>query len=383
MKKTFLTTVSILFFMVCYGGYSMEYTGKRTRLFHDGKVVDFSQCALEQLRRYPGSEIQDLVKLAYQAAWGPAHGVADRERAWKYFSREFAMAEPGGEIPLFEVISPDYCRVNLGAWKKAGLPGKWLFNMFCASAENLPDSQRIFDNYIRQLGKLLEGKKEELDDFMKQYRGGAVHHSVHYRREYRPAYRLVNIRFITALPVLLAAAKMPEKEVAVIAIDGKAASGKTTLARQLALILEAEVVHMDDFFLPMELRTVSRLSEPGGNIHYERFKTEVLPGLKQKKPFAYQRFDCSKMRPGEVRNIAASRWRIVEGAYSLHPLFGDYADLKVFFDISPTEQIRRIRKRNGEKMAQIFAERWIPMEEKYISVFAVKNKADLILGSGD
>jgi uridine kinase len=378
MKKLFLSTVLSLFFMVCYGRYSMEYTGKRTQLFHNGRAVDFEQCAVEQMQRYPESEILDLVKLAYQAAWGPAHGIGDRERAWKYFSREFAEAKADETLPLFEVISPDYCRFNLGAWKAAGLPEQWLFNMFCASAETLPDSQLIFDNYICQLRKLLADRKEELDNFMKRYQGGAVHHSAHYRRKYNPSYRLVNIRFITALPVLRAAAKMPEKEISIIAIDGRAASGKTTLAGQLALILNAEVIHMDDFFLPVELRTPARLTEPGGNIHYERFKTEVLPELKQNKPFAYRRFDCSSMKLGKKRNITAARWRIVEGAYSMHPEFGDYADLKVFFDISPAEQIKRIRKRNGEKMAEIFAARWIPMEEKYIKTFDIKAKADIV-----
>ena len=103
--------------------------------------------------------------------------------------------------------------------------------------------------------------------------------------------------------------------------------------------------------------------------------------MKQKKPFAYQRFDCSKMQPGEVCPVAASRWRIVEGAYSLHPVFGNYADLKVFFDISPAEQIKRIRKRNGEEKAQIFAKRWIPMEEKYIKTFDIKAKADIVTGN--
>ncbi len=380
MKKIFFSTVLLQFCLICYGEYSMEYTGNRTRLFRNGKAVDFTQCAVEEMRSYPECEVRDLVKLAYQAAWGPAHGVSDWKLAWEYFSREFAAANAQNSLPLFEVISPDYCRVNLGAWKKAGLPEKWLFNMFCVSAEKLPDSQPVFDNYISQLGELLGKRKGELDDFMKQYQGGAIHHSAHYSRKYHPSYRLVNIRFITALPILLAAAKMPEKEVSIIAIDGKAASGKTTLSRQLALILDAEIIHMDDFFLPQELRTPSRLAEAGGNIHYERFKTEVLPFLKQKKPFAYQRFDCSKMQPGEVRPVAASRWRIVEGAYSLHPVFGDYADLKVFFDISPAEQIKRIRKRNGEEKAQIFAKRWIPMEEKYIKTFDIKAKADIITG---
>ena len=53
---------------------------------------------------------------------------------------------------------------------------------------------------------------------------------------------------------------------AVIAIDGMAASGKSTLAARLAEELDGCVIHMDDFFLPPELRTQERLSSPGGNV---------------------------------------------------------------------------------------------------------------------
>ena len=382
MKKLILLLFAIFsVIQVCGGEYSMEYVGKRTKLFYKGSQIDFRRCAQEQIRRYPESQAQDLVKLAYQAAWGAAHGVADREAAWKYFSREFAAAEPS-DAPLFELISPDYCRVNLGAWKKAGLPEQWLFNMFCASAEILPESQRLFDEYIRELGSLLGSKRYELDDFMKTYRGEVVHHSKLYRKKYHPSYRLINTRFLTAFPVLLAAAKLPEREVYVIAIDGRAASGKTTLAGNLARILETDAVHMDDFFLLPELRTPARLAEPGGNVHYERFMKEVLPCLRRADAFSYQKFDCSKMQLGAMRNIPSSRWRIVEGAYSHHPVLGNYADLKVFFDITPSEQITRIRKRNGERKAGEFIKKWIPMEEKYISSFDIKKRADIIIGVG-
>ena len=73
-------------------------------------------------------------------------------------------------------------------------------------------------------------------------------------------------------------------------------------------------------------------------------------------------------------------WLIVEGAYSLHPVFQDYADLKLFFDIAPDEQLRRIAKRNGEAAKKIFADRWIPLEEKHIRQNRVIERADLILG---
>ena len=379
MKKIFFALLLSAAIPICHAGYSMEYAGKRTRLFYNGTAVDFARCAKVQLERYPASEIRDMVKLAYQAAWGAAHGVADRERAWQYFSREFAAAKPEN-IPLFEVISPDYCRVNLAAWKKAGLPGRWLFNMFCSSAEILPDSEKLFAEYIREFGKLLGSRSRELDEFMKKYRGGAVHHSKTYREKYHPSYRLVNIRFITSFPVLAAAAGLPEKAVSVIAIDGRAASGKTTLAKQLALILEAGVIHMDDFFLPGHLRTPARFAQAGGNVHYERFREEVLPRLSVRASFEYRKFDCSKMALGRHCTVAGSRWRIVEGAYSMHPEFGDYADLKLFFDISPEKQMERIRQRNGEQKAVIFASRWIPLEENYIRSARPDKRADIILG---
>ena len=139
---------------------------------------------------------------------------------------------------------------------------------------------------------------------------------------------------------------------------------------------------MDDFFLPQKLRTPSRFAEAGGNVHYERFKVEVLPHLRREDGFSYRRFDCSKMAPGEMCSIAAGNWRVVEGAYSLHPAFGNYADLKIFFDITPAEQMKRIRRRNGEEKAKIFAARWIPFEEKYINQTKVKERADMILGGG-
>ena len=85
----------------------------------------------------------------------------------------------------------------------------------------------------------------------------------------------------------------------IIAIDGRCAAGKTTLAARLAKELGGDVIHMDDFFLPPALRTQERRSEPGGNVHYERFLTEVIPKLASGQAFSYQRFDCSRMAPGD------------------------------------------------------------------------------------
>ena len=68
---------------------------------------------------------------------------------------------------------------------------------------------------------------------------------------------------------------------------------------------------------------------------------------------------------------------IVEGSYCCHPSLFPFYDLTIFLDVCPQEQIRRITCRNGEKMAQIFQTRWIPMEEAYFSAFSIPQKCDL------
>ena len=82
------------------------------------------------------------------------------------------------------------------------------------------------------------------------------------------------------------------KKQVIISIDGCAASGKTTIAEKLSKLYSSDIIHMDHFFLPVELRTTERLNEPGGNIHYERFKEEVINNLG--KPFSYNVYNCNK-----------------------------------------------------------------------------------------
>ena len=83
-----------------------------------------------------------------------------------------------------------------------------------------------------------------------------------------------------------------EKDIVIVAIDGKCTSGKTTLASKLAEIYDCNVFHMDDFFLRPEQRTPERFAEIGGNVDYERFREEVLLPLKSGKAFSYRPFDC-------------------------------------------------------------------------------------------
>ena len=172
-------------------------------------------------------------------------------------------------------------------------------------------------------------------------------------------------------------ARQEDGRALVVAIDGRAGSGKTTLAAALAETLDAAVIAMDDFFLPPELRTDMRRAEAGGNVHYERFAAEVLPHLADPAAFTYRAFDCSTFGY-EPRYVPESAIRIVEGSYSRHPFYGDYADFTIFCDVSHDEQRRRIEQRNGENAAAFF-DLWIPQEERYFAAFEIEKLADMIM----
>ena len=169
-----------------------------------------------------------------------------------------------------------------------------------------------------------------------------------------------------------------QKEAIILAIDGRCASGKTTLAKALAARLFAQVVACDDFFLPPEKRTAERLLEIGGNMERERLLAEVLLPLTNNQSASYRPFVCQTASYGEPVTLLPSRIVIVEGSYSCHSDLRNCYDLTVFLSINEAEQRRRIEKRNPTN-ANAFFEKWIPLEERYFAGSKVEQTAGLSL----
>ena len=334
----------------------------------------------QQLALHPSITQQDALKMCFQAAYGAEHLLTDIDKVRGYFLMEFESCQPN-DAPISEFIAPEVCRVNLAAWKQLGLPWEWLFNLFVESATTpmtaafchgacpgprpgVLDPESMYIKYVNEWSNFARDNELCLAfSFDENQKPQPVHHSQQYRDAEKPAYRVISGAFTRLIPILAALAGMDS---GIIAIDGRAASGKSTLAKGLRAVIGAEIIHMDDFFLPAELRTPQRLAEPGGNIHYERFSQEVLPFILQNE-FTYRIFDCSTMSYNGMHKVPPSKWRVVEGTYSQHPQFGDYMDLRVFSDTDPQTQMERIIARNGQEMAEIFKTKWIPMEEKYFN----------------
>ena len=364
---------------------------------------------LEHMRRYPQMQVTDGVKLLYQSEFGGGHMIAGPARSLKWIEEEWknmvraeneadavdagglgkneSVAADGQETPV-EPIGNGMCRVYLSALDE-GLCPETLNQMFVQTADRTVGNIADFEKKLEVLSECCRRGEtpfsaEELDTYLKEYKAQGyppVSHSERYRQLYHPAYRVAAeyyTRFYQVFLKIDQVRKAAGDRTVVVAIDGKCGSGKSTLGRILKEIYGCSLFHMDDFFLRPEQRTGERLAQPGGNVDYERFKTEILDHIADKDGVEYQRYDCSMGCLAEKVRVPYCQLNIVEGAYSQHPYFGDRYDLCFFYGIDEEEQVRRIMKRNGPEMLKRFQKEWIPMEEKYFSAFEIAKKSWMI-----
>lgn len=342
--------------------------------------MNFEETIALHAKIYKKLSPRDAVKLAYQSVFGPEHMISDANAAANRLFDEYS--KTGHDRPFRTENLGRFSRVYLDSPltdAELSLVGKIFINSAASPKGDTAEFSEKLDIIARLAGNgELPFGYGEFAAFRAEYEKDdpkAVSHSDEYRNEYHPAYRLVDSKYVRLLPLIFAVSK---RESAVLALDGRAASGKTTAAKLIAELFGGKVVHLDDFFLPFEKRTPERLAEPGGNLDRERFLEEVVPNVRGE--FSYRVFDCQSGGFREnPRKIGKSKLLICEGAYSLHPAFGKYYDISAFSAIAPEEQQKRILARNGERMWQNFRERWIPMEEKYFETFNIAEKCDFII----
>jgi len=171
---------------------------------------------------------------------------------------------------------------------------------------------------------------------------------------------------------------LKEKDTVIIAIDGNSGAGKSTLAKYIEEHFDCNVFHMDDFFLPPELKTEERLKETGGNVDYVRFRHEVADRLIEGGDFEYRVYNCHTLSFDRTVQVKEKKLNIVEGVYSMHPTLIDIYDYKIFLGVDHDKQLEIITKRSGEALARKFKEIWIPMENRYFEEMKIKEKSDLV-----
>jgi hypothetical protein len=147
-------------------------------------------------KRYPEMEIQDLYKLAYQAALGPEHAAGDPTGARDYLQRELENLGEGPDEPLLDPISSDgdLVRVHLRPYLESGGDPDALLDAFVRTANEFHGSVRVLETYwddARQTGLWPLPPMNEFFTKLKMGGYSPVRHSEKFRRLYRPAYRVI------------------------------------------------------------------------------------------------------------------------------------------------------------------------------------------------
>lgn len=166
-----------------------------------------------------------------------------------------------------------------------------------------------------------------------------------------------------------------------VAIDGRCGSGKTGLAGLIEGLFSCNVLHMDDFYLPLRLRPENWRQIPGGNMDFQRLREELLIPLRKGKTALYRPYSCAGDEVGEGAVLPFRTMTVVEGSYSQHPSMGVEYDLTVFLTCSREEQLKRLRLREGDGFGA-FERQWIPMEERYFQIYEIENKSVLKIDTG-
>lgn len=346
---------------------------------------------LDSLSREPAAEALDALKWLYQSEFGCGHLLPARAQCAQRIAQELAQTQADGALPAYTPLGGGLCRLHLRNPLARTLPPERIACMMQATQRRVRGSQAGLESKLAGLAALAETHGPHAPAAVLPrlpFTADALHtvwrdwlaagsmppsHSDRYRAAYAPAYRVVLRRFGEALPLLAAAeAMLATQGKALIVLDGDCASGKTTLSELLAELYGATVFHLDDFFLPANLRTQARLAEPGGNVHYERFREQVLEGLLRGGPFAYGAYDCATGRRRGVR-AKPGAVAVVEGSYALHPAFAEAYDrlqaVRAFLTVDGAEQLRRIALRNGPQRLARFQNEWIPLEKRYYEAY--------------
>lgn len=169
--------------------------------------MDFSFYLKKQIELHPSIQMQDVLKMCFQAVFGVEHMLTDVERAKQYFHQEYEATPASFSIPLYEPISESFCRINLAAWKARDLDPDELFDLFVASANyNIPGTRTDLNNCAKSVEKiiakgLLPFTLEEWQSTYNEYKNNGmlpVRHSEAYRQAEHPAYRLIRKNLLNA-----------------------------------------------------------------------------------------------------------------------------------------------------------------------------------------
>ena len=167
----------------------------------------------------------------------------------------------------------------------------------------------------------------------------------------------------------LCSAKTPS----IIAIDGPAGAGKTTLANNLALALSTSlgvnVIHMDDLYNGWENALGEELS---------RTLLHLTGAHLAAKPLNFSKFNWAASEFDESITVPAADLLILEGVGSGQNAIRENLTALLWIDIDYNQGLARVLERDGQSLENQM-QKWLLQQEQHFRVEGTQNAADFIL----
>jgi uridine kinase len=169
-----------------------------------------------------------------------------------------------------------------------------------------------------------------------------------------------------------------------VALDGRSAAGKSTLAAVVAPVVGAAVIDGDDFYSGGSAETWDAMSaaEKASHCIDWRRQRPVLETLARGeraswRSYDWQADDGSLADPPVICDPASVI--ILDGAYSARPELADLFHLRVLLDAPADLRERRLVQREGEDFRVDWNRRWDDAEQWYFAEVMPPEAFDLVL----
>ena len=161
----------------------------------------------------------------------------------------------------------------------------------------------------------------------------------------------------------------------IIAIDGRAGAGKTTLANELTLALSAHrhvtLIHLDEIYAGWDLAISDVLTNS---------LSLILTSISTNKPIDVPIYDWAAGRFNSTREIAPCDLIIIEGVGSAQRIVRELATVTIWIDIDAKTGLQRVLDRDGIAIEEQMSY-WQIREEKHFRADATRENADFILST--
>ncbi len=171
-----------------------------------------------------------------------------------------------------------------------------------------------------------------------------------------------------------------------IGIDGRAGTGKTTLAKYLTTSLKAaempvNTVLTDDFYHFRKNRWQGPVEKQpvGYNYCWQRLLDEVIIPFKSGRQAKFQLYNWNKDCLDKWKTVDSRGILLIEGFSSTRKELSGYCDLRIWLSCSKAIRENRIKKRGD--MSQEELREWRPAEDQYIKAHKSEKKAHIVIDS--